>query len=93
MVFCSACGHEALDEEGLCRMCGERLIGVRELEDLQTEGQQNRRQVQSNNEQTPVEVALPPSLGETETARKAADIHRDRLDSSHRRLQHLIGDR
>ena len=74
-------------------MCGERLLDARELEDLRTEGQQNRRLVQSENNQTPVEVALPSSLGETETARKSADIHRDRLDSSHRRLQHLVGDR
>lgn len=74
-------------------MCGERLLSVRELEDLRTEGQQNRRIVQSENNQAPVEVALPPSLGETENARKAADIHRDRLNSSHRRLQNLVGDR
>ena len=83
MVFCTSCGHESLDDDGLCRMCGERLLSVRELEDLRTEGQQNRRIVQSENNQTPVEVALPPSLGETENARKAADIHRDRLNSSH----------
>ena len=74
-------------------MCGERLLNARELEDLMNEGQQNRRLVQSDDNQATVEVALPPSLGETKVAKEAADIHRSRLDSSHRRLQHLIGDR